>query len=312
MTKRVEVAAAVIERPDGTFLMASRPEGKVYAGWWEFPGGKVEPGETARHALDRELREELGIEVKTAYPWINRAFDYEHARVMLRFFRVTEWSGEPHPHEGQGGLAWTHAAKPDVDPILPANGPILRGLQLPLEYGITMAADLGVEAFITRLEAALVGGLRLVQLREKVLGEAERAALAERVTALCHRYNARLMINADIALAARLGAGVHLTAAQLVTQDARPDLPWVGASCHTADELAQAVRLGVDFVVLGSVLPTGSHPGAHAMGWATFGELIKDYPLPVYALGGLSRADMMRARQHGAHGIALRSGAWLL
>ena len=72
MTNLVEVAAAVIERPDGSFLMARRPEGKVYAGWWEFPGGKVEAGETARHALDRELREELGIEVESAVPWLNR------------------------------------------------------------------------------------------------------------------------------------------------------------------------------------------------------------------------------------------------
>jgi mutator protein MutT len=122
----VEVAAAVIERPDGSFLMASRPAGKVYAGWWEFPGGKVEAGETARQALDRELREELGIEVEQAWPWLNRTYNYPHADVMLRFFRVTRWRGEPHPHEGQS-FAWTRAEAPAVSsPILPANGPILK------------------------------------------------------------------------------------------------------------------------------------------------------------------------------------------
>ncbi|HEX8979190.1 MAG TPA: Nudix family hydrolase [Parasulfuritortus sp.] len=310
MTKRVEVSAAVIERPDGTFLMASRPEGKVYAGWWEFPGGKVEPGETARHALDRELHEELGITVRTAYPWLNRAFDYEHARVMLRFFRVTAWDGEPHPHEGQGGLAWTHAAKPDVEPILPANGPILRGLELPLVYGISMVAELGVESFVARLEAALADGLRLVQLREKGLPPADLAALAERVADLCRQYGARLMVNGDAELAGRLSAGVHLTAAQLAAASARPDLPWVGASCHNAQELERAAAIGADFVVLGPVQATASHPEAPPMGWERFSRLIEDYPLPVYALGGLAAADLEQARMAGAHGIALRSGAW--
>lgn len=308
--KRVEVAAAVIERPDGTFLMASRPEGKVYAGWWEFPGGKVEPGETARHALDRELQEELGIEVRTAYPWLNRAYDYAHARVMLRFFRVTAWAGEPHPHEGQGGLAWTHAARPEVEPILPANGPILRGLELPLTYAVSAADDLGVEAWLARLDRALAAGLRLVQLREMALAADARAALAAQAAERCRRHDARLMINGDLELAARLGVGVHLTAGQLMAATTRPDLPWVGASCHDDAELAQAAAIGADFVVLGPVLATASHPDAAPLGWAAFSRLIEDYPLPVYALGGMAPATLERARQAGAHGIAMRSGAW--
>jgi 8-oxo-dGTP diphosphatase len=95
-----------------------------------------------------------------------------------------------------------------------------------------------------------------------------------------------------------------------VANEAHPDLEWVAASCHDAAELEQAVRLGVDFVVLGPVLPTASHPGAPTLGWERFTQLIRDYPLPVYALGGLGHADLERARDCGAHGIALRSGAW--
>lgn len=308
--KRVEVAAAVIERPDGSFLMARRPEGKVYAGWWEFPGGKVEAGETARHALDRELHEELGITVETAYPWLNRAYDYEHARVMLRFFRVPAWSGEPHPHEGQGGLAWTHAAQPDVEPILPANGPIMRGLSLPLTYGISALADYGADAFLERLEGALEQGLRMVQLREKQLPKEILAALAARIQARCQRHDALLIINSDIALAHQYGAGLHLTSSQLLTLSSRPDLPWLGASCHNAAELDHAVKLGADFVVLGPVCATASHPNAPPLGWPAFSRLIEDCPVPVYALGGLTPEDMEKARLAGAHGLALRSGAW--
>ncbi len=307
---RVEVVAAVIERPDGAFLMASRPEGKPYAGWWEFPGGKVEAGESLQHALARELEEELGITVITAYPWITREFDYEHARVRLHFFRVTAWTGEPHPHEGQGGLAWTRADNPTVAPILPANGPILRGLQLPLEYAISEAGKYGIDDFLVRLETRLQGGLRLVQLRENAFAPDDYAALARAAAALCHTYGALLLINADIALARQVGAGVHLNSKQLWQLDAHPDLPWVGASCHDADELARAIALGCDFAVLSPVLPTASHPGEPALGWTLFSEIVCDCPIPVYALGGQSAATLEMARSHGAHGIAVKGSAW--
>ncbi len=171
-TKIIEVSAAVLQRPDGSFLLAQRPSDKIWAGYWEFPGGKVEPGETARHALVRELKEELGITVETAYPWLTRVFTYPHATVRLNFFRVTAWSGELHPHEGQQ-FSWQHPTEVAVDPILPANAPILRALELPTLYAISNAAELGVEPFLARLQARLDEGLQLVQLREKNLARDE-------------------------------------------------------------------------------------------------------------------------------------------
>jgi len=305
MNALVEVAAAVIEQPDGRFLMARRPEGKVYAGWWEFPGGKVEAGETAREALDRELREELGIEVEEAWPWLNRAYAYPHADVMLRFFRVTRWRGEPHPHEGQL-LAWTRADAPAVSPILPANGPILKALRLPLEYAISDAAKLGAETFLQRLEQRLADGLKLMQWREK----GAPAGLLEQVAARCKAAGAVLMCNGDAVLAARLGTGLHLNAAQLLQAEKRPDFEWVAASCHDQAELQRAIELELDFVVLSPVLPTPSHPGEPALGWPTFSELLRDCAVPVFALGGLGRQDLALARGYGAHGIALKSQAW--
>jgi len=309
----IEVAAAVIERPDGTFLMARRPQGKAYAGWWEFPGGKVEAGETARHALDRELREELGIQVVEAWPWLKRSFVYPHAHVMLRFFRVTAWEGEPHPHEGQV-LAWCHARSPEVEPILPANGPIMQALQLPLEYAISDAEKLGVEVFLERLRQRLASGLRLVQLREKFLAPEAFKDLAREAAALCREQGANLLLNADAALAAELGCGLHLNSVQLMRLETRnslhPDVALLGASCHGPEELARALALGVDFVVLSPVLPTPSHPGAETIGWERFDAWLADYPIPVYALGGLSLSGLDSARAAGAHGVALKSAAW--
>ena len=161
-----------------------------------------------------------------------------------------------------------------------------------------------------RLENALTGGLRLVQLREKAMPAELLAALAREVAARCRAHGARLLINDDPVLAARLEAGVHLPAFRLMRLKLKPDLPWVGASCHDAAELERAQALGVDFVVLGAVLPTASHPGAIPLGWERFRDLAARRPLPVYALGGLAPTDLDTARQAGAHGIALKRGLW--
>lgn len=307
---RVEVAAAVLQKEDGRFLLAQRPADKVYAGYWEFPGGKIESGESPAAALARELHEELAIEVEEAYPWITRDYDYEHAAVRLRFYRVTRWSGDLHGRENQA-FAWQHIDQLTVEPLLPANAPILRALALPPMYGISNAAHMGTERFLERLEIALSRGLRLVQIREKSLREADLIALANRAASLAHAHGARVLVNAAPGLVRRTAAdGVHLTGARLHDTSSRPDFALVGASCHERRELTHAADLGVDFVVLGPVLATPSHPGARALGWSGLAALVADYPVPVYGLGGLGEEHMKQAWSAGAHGIAAIRAAW--
>ena len=307
---RVEVAAAVIQREDGRFLLGQRPAGKVYAGYWEFPGGKAEAGEPAAAALKRELHEELGIAIERAYPWVTRDYDYAHAAVRLRVFRVVRWSGTLHGRESQQ-FAWQQPGAIDVSPMLPANAPILKALTLPAVYGISNAGDRGTPEFLRRLEGALAGGLRLLQLREKEQTPDALAQLAAGVIARARAHGARVLVNGEPSLAERLGAdGVHLAARNLMALRARPPLNLVGASCHDAAELERAAAIGADFVALGPVLATPSHPGVATLGWQKFAELIRDYPLPVYALGGLARADLETAWDAGAHGIAMMRGAW--
>ena len=309
-SSRVEVVAAVLLLDDGRFLLGQRPAGKVYAGYWEFPGGKIEAGESALAALKRELHEELGIAVERADPWLTRDYDYAHAAVRLRFFRVSRWSGELQARERQR-LAWQSPDLITVDPLLPANAPILRALRLPPVYAITNAGELGERNFLQRLEQALAGGLRLLQVREKAMSPRQLARFAAAAAQLAHAHGARVLVNADAALAQRVGAdGVHLTAAQLRETARRPAGGLVAASCHDAHELARARELGVDFVVLGPVLPTPSHPGAAGIGWETLAEQVRDYPVPVYALGGLKAPDLETALARGAHGIAMMRGAW--
>ena len=310
----VDVAAAVLTRPDGSVLLAQRPKDKVYAGYWEFPGGKVVPGETVPAALKREIHEELGVEVEHAYPWITQVFTYPHATVRLHFFRVTSWKGVLVAREHEG-LDWydPHIAGgvPSVAPILPANGPVLRGLALPNEYALSQADALGDEQWLERLRQRLGDGLKLVQLREPSYADDRREALAVAALKLTRPAGARLLLNGDPERARRLGAdGVHLTAKQLLAAGERPDLPLVGASCHGAAELRAAERLGVDFAVLGPVAATPTHPGAKTLGWEGFEREARGASIPVYALGGMVRDDLETAWIHGAHGIAMLRGAW--
>jgi 8-oxo-dGTP diphosphatase len=309
--RMVEVAAAVIRGDDGRVLLAQRPKGRPYPGYWEFPGGKIEPGETPLQALTRELEEELAIVVGAATPWLTRVHRYTHATVKLHFFRIEQWEGDLTNRE-HDALAWERIGAVSVSPLLPANGPILRALALPDVYAISNIAELGPETFLRRLEAALDRGIRLIQFREKALAASAAHALLAQVIARAKRHGARVLVNgADVNRAASAGAdGVHLTAAELLQARSRPRISLCAASCHNAEELAQAARFDFDFVVLGPVQATLSHPGAPTLGWEKFFKLIRDYPLPVYAIGGMRAQDVTTAIECGAQGVAMMRAVW--
>lgn len=128
----LRVVAGILLDRNGNYLLSSRPEGKPYAGYWEFAGGKVETGETDFQALQREFEEELGIRILAATPWLTKIHSYEHARVCLKFLWVEadQWTGEPQSREGQA-WSWQKAGDFTVAPMLPANGALLRALSIP-------------------------------------------------------------------------------------------------------------------------------------------------------------------------------------
>jgi 8-oxo-dGTP diphosphatase len=295
----IEVAAAVIQRADGAFLLAQRPPGKVYAGYWEFPGGKVEPGEPPRRALERELHEELGIDIEAAYPWITRVYTYPHGTVRLQFFKVFSWKNEPHPREDQA-IAWQQLGASMAAPMLPANAPVLASLALPVEYAVTDAARYGIAEMLARLGQRLERGLKLVQVREPDLGDADRGLFTQQAIGLAHRYGCKVMVKRPFP-----GAdGIHFTARELMNLRTRPE-GFAAASCHTRAELERAMALELDFAVLG---PVKDKPPA--LGWERFTELARGASIPVFAIGGLKHADMRDAWRAGAHGIAMIRGSW--
>lgn len=306
----VHVAAAVLIRDDGRVLLASRPEGKAWAGWWEFPGGKIEAGESPAEALSRELDEELGIQVKNAYPWLVRTFDYPEKTVKLHFFIVRVWAGDPEGREGQQ-LSWQNPFDLTVSPMLPANAPILNALKLPSIYAISNACEMGEVKFLETLHQQLVSGLKLVQVREKNLSPVDLLSFSKKVVELAHRYDAKVLINSDVELAKQVGAdGLHLSSHALALLTERPSDLLVAASCHNEQELEMAANLALDFVVLSPVLATKSHPDAEGLGWGRFAQMKSDYPLPVYALGGMSLDVLEGAWLAGAHGIAMQRAVW--
>ncbi|MVW72452.1 Nudix family hydrolase [Bordetella sp. 15P40C-2] len=314
MSERIiDVAAGLILRPDGQLLLGQRPEGKPWSGWWELPGGKLEPGETVLEALSRELQEEIGIEVTQAVPWVTYVHSYPQTTVRLAFCRVTAWNGEPRGLENQR-LEWVDPRNAaSVGELLPATLPPLRWLQLPETYGISSIGGLaGVPEFLQRLERALARGLKLVQLREPDwpdgVGATSLRDVMQSVVKLCHAAGARLLINSVHPAAWwRMADGVHLRWSDAEALRTRPELPegaLVAVSTHDNNQVVHARDMGADFAVLGAVLETPSHPGQPGLGWDGFVAANRDAGLPVYALGGQSIDTLSEAQRHGAHGIA--------
>lgn len=305
------VVAAVIRDTAGRILIARRPEHVHQGGLWEFPGGKIEPGESAEQALARELWEELGIRPTQSRRLIRIPHHYPDRSVLLDVWEVTAFSGAPQGRQGQP-LQWVEpSALPDYA-FPAANQPITAAARLPACYLIT--PDSGAsEDYFAALEAALARGVRLVQLRAPSLPAAEFEQLARSVLQRCHAHGAAVVLNSAPELALELGAdGVHLNSQRLLALQGRP-LPkhlWCGASCHDSEQLQQAVAIGADFAVLSPVQPTTSHPEATPLGWRRFQELVWDLPLPVYALGGVGPEELPQALAARAQGVAAIRAFW--
>jgi 8-oxo-dGTP diphosphatase len=311
--ERIHVAAAAVFDDRQRVLICRRPPHTHQGGLWEFPGGKLEPGETIESALRRELMEETGINVTSARPLIRVHHDYPDRKVLLDVWRVERFTGTAAGHEGQP-IRWVLPGELKRYRFPAANLPIIKAVSLPERYLITPEPGADVENFLVHLDVAIRSNVMLIQLRVKQSLQADYRVLVQQALGVCHARNARLLLNAEPSLALELGAdGVHLTSARLLALRERPlDSGYlVGASCHDRRELEHASAMNLDFAVVSPVRETASHPGMKALGFTGLRELTEQTDLPVYALGGMTETDLVRSIYHGAQGIAAIRGLWL-
>jgi 8-oxo-dGTP diphosphatase len=310
----LHVVAGVLMGEDGRVLLTQRLAGREHAGLWEFPGGKLEPGETPEAALRRELHEELGIDIGASTELIRVPQAQPERTLLLDVLQVTHWQGRPRGREGQG-LSWRALATIDPLQMPPADRPALAVLREPVAYWITPPQIENVDELEHLLRIAAAGAAQRLQLRLPGLALTKLQPLAERATEFCSAAGIELLLNVRdrpmLELATALGIGVQLAQPFLLDLRHRPEgLSWVAASCHDRDSLLHAERIGCDFCLLSPVQRTATHPDAVALGWSGFSTLRAHTSLPLYALGGLGPADLPAAWRAGAQGVAGIRGFW--
>lgn len=313
MSTVLDIAVGVLVDRHGRLLIARRRPDTPGAGYWEFPGGKREPGESLFDCLARELAEEIGVTDLVGEPLIRFAHDRGPRPVRLHVWRIDRWTGEPGGREGQR-VQWVDRHALDDYELLPATDVILAALALPRRYLITpRLADAARTDWFAALDEALAGGVRLLRLRDPDLSDTAYAELAEAVIDRAHRQSTAVLLDRDAGLVSDLNAdGLHWSAERIAAAGSRP-VPadrWFAASAHDERELQAAIAAGADFATLSPVAATASHPEAAALGWPGFENRRADHPLPVYALGGLEIFDEPHALDHNAQGIAAIRGLW--
>ena len=303
----IDVVAAVLRDDAGRVLVSRRPAGGHLAGLWEFPGGKIEPGETPENALVRELEEELGIETGPSRPLVAVRHENPEKVIRLRLFEVHSFAGRAHGAEGQE-IRWVGIEGLAALDMPPADRPLIRLLALDGYYAVSPSpAEFdSIDRFVEAWRGCLECGFRLLRLRPD-RGERVDSALVERIDGLTREFNARWIASGDLGQCFGWPAdGIHLDTRQLMTLDKRP-LPrdkLVIASCYDLEEMHIAESLDVDLVTLAPVESGAGHAEASPLGWDDFERIVRRAPLPVMATGGIRPEDWRRARALGAFGVA--------
>ena len=299
----LHVAVAVIKNSQQQILISKRANNVHQGGLWEFPGGKVEAGETVFNALKRELFEELGISIATAVPLIKIKHHYQDLSVLLDVWQINDFSGIAYGKEGQK-IKWASINNLSNNDFPAANKTIITAARLPQYYAILDDGD--KVALLTKLNNILNKSIKLIQLRLKNSTVLQVEQFLAEAMPLCKRHQVQLLINSGVSNAQQLNVdGLHLTSSDLMVLEKRPMIKgWIAASCHNLSQLQQAEKIGVDFAVLAPVLLTQTHPNAKTLGWKMFSELLEKVNIPIFALGGVTRSDVEKIQFLGGQGIA--------
>jgi 8-oxo-dGTP diphosphatase len=314
----IHVAVAVVRNTSGEVLLSKRPDHVHQGGLWEFPGGKIEPGESVESALQRELNEELGIQAEAFEPLISIAHQYSDKAVVLNVWEISAFSGLPTGREGQP-IVWvkpqqlaSRTNQATQYPLPKANFAIVKAITLASSMAVSGIFN-GEADFYSRLKLAIQRGAKLFQCRLPELSADESFNLIATATEICHSANVQIILNTHFNNRTSEDVdGYHLTSQQLWSIHNRADISnhLVGASCHSAQDIQRAVDLDLDYVTLSPVQATSSHPKIESLGWNKFKTLSQTAGIPVFALGGVSPKDIVTAKANGGQGIAAISAFW--
>lgn len=308
---------------DGQILINERLGDDAHTGHWEFPGGKLEEGETPEHALLRECQEELGITVIKCTPLITFTHSYPSKTVRLHSFIVDNYENEPRSLEGQP-LRWVKVSELNAQNLLPADVAIVKALLLPDHCFVTPESsndDLiwniqeSVNTFFEDKDA-----LMLVIRQHQLSSEEYIHFVCQLLLSLqkCQASNRKFHVqaNTDIDTYKKIlltnktsfNIGLHLTANRLKqfksNQLTKTRDVLFGASVHTESEIDFAISNDVDYLILGMIKPSATHPDRSAIQWSGFSSLSRDKAIPIFAIGGLDENDIKTAKKYGARGIA--------
>ncbi len=307
----IEIAIGVLKRGD-TVCLSLRQTSQTFAGLWEFPGGKVEADEPIENALKREFLEELDVETSGWQPLISIPWTYPSVAVRLNVYITEAFQGEPHGNEGQK-VAWYPIAELANMSFPDANKGIIIALQLADRLMISGSFENQADA-LQRLQVALDNGIGLCQLRAKNLSVDEFLPLAASAIKLAHDHQAKILLNGRPELLESLpeADGMQLASNVIFDYQIRPigKDKLLGVSTHTPEDIEQALKIDADFILLSPVKETSSHPGVLGIGWQKFAEVVKELPIPVFALGGMKPEDIEQAKKSGGQGVAAISGFW--
>jgi 8-oxo-dGTP diphosphatase len=303
----LKVAVGVIKNHRGEIIISQRAKNVHQGGLWEFPGGKFEKGESGKQALERELLEELNIEVLSAIPLMDIYYHYVDNPVHLDVYLVDEFKGTAVGMENQP-VKWVPLTELKQYDFPVANRAILERLALPRCYPIVDDVVGTEKEMLVALKALISKGYTMIQWRTKSVKGERFKKLAREAIAICKGGGVRLYVNTTLALARELNAeAVHLSANE-IKATALPSLAdgelFIAASCHSKQELLEAKKKGVLFAVLSPVCATKTHVSAKPLGWTEFSQQVASVELPVYALGGVGPEDFDEAISNGACGVS--------
>jgi 8-oxo-dGTP diphosphatase len=299
---RVRVVVAVIKNNKEQILISLRKKMVPQGGKWEFPGGKIEGGESIESALARELEEELGIVVINSIPLINVTYDYTGLKVRLYARVVEDYSGLAVGREGQK-IQWVDKKLLSDYKFPEASEPIIKAIKLARKYAIINSSD--IEEVLQQLDKLAIQGIKLVQIRAKALDAQQMDNFLNRLNESCINLGVIYLLNLGAVVNLQNISGLHLSSQQLMALTEKPiHNGYIAASCHNLEELQKAEHLNLDFVVLSPIKETSSHLGAKLLGWELFSQLVEQINIPVYALGGLNKSDYNQAINLFAQGIS--------